>query len=852
MTGEPSSPANLADHFDQALGALWQGDDSALERLLESSVDEEDPSTSGSASGLGEALRRAAIGWSQPVQARWIPDIPGFEDLREIGRGGMGVVYEAMQLHPRRRVAIKVMHAGRETDDYHRMLFGREIQALASLDHPGVASLYHAGTTADGRMYFVMELVRGRDLLEYARSERLDTPARLRLFGQVCEAVHHAHLRGVIHRDLKPSNILVQTASHQEPPVHHVHGAAVKVLDFGLARFTDGSADVSLMTDSDRIKGTIAYMSPEQMQPAAEGAVIDARADVYALGVVLYQLLCDQLPYQPPGRSLAEMLRTLENHKAKGLGKVRHDLRGDLEVITATAMAREIERRYQSAAQLADDIRRHLQHEPIAARPATAAYQLRKFARRNKALVIGVSAALLMLVVGFIGTGLSLMHARAAQQQGRLAQHDAERSNDFLNRVLASANPQIMRGRNFSVQSMIDAGIQLLDEGALAGHHVTESNVRSTFGKTYQSLGLYPQAQVQFEVGLRLARTAAEGDQSLQILVADRALELAGVHVQEEHWDEGQRLSDEALRLRQTYAPDDRAAIRNVQRTRARVMEVLNRRVEGGTLRQAIYHEALAESASAETEEVVELQFEYAKIATSVSADPAFAEQLLRETLAAARRLYGDLDEHVAARLVILGSWLVERSAEESEKCLNEALAIRTQLYGDDHPSIAGALYNLGYLRNLQRRHEEALEIFQRCLSIRERHLAPGHYSIGRTQYRVGKALLRLGRHQEAEPYYRAALQNWRDHLPVFPRRGMHFFSGLATCLIKRQQFEETEPLLLEMHEVMVEHEPSLSWRRIVYSHFIDLYDKWERPDQAEHWRTLLKELPASEEDAER
>src|SRR5215831_14276743 len=342
-----------------------------------------------------------------PAAAGIPPALPGtigrYQILRILGEGGMGVVYEAEQEQPRRTVALKVIKPGLAGDQMLRR-FEQESQALGRLQHAGIAQIHEAGTADTGcgpQPYFAMEFIQGESLLKYAKAHELNTRQRLELMAKVCEAVHHAHQRFIIHRDLKPGNILVDERGQP------------KVLDFGVARVTDSDAQATRQTDVGRLVGTLAYMSPEQV--LADPLELDTRSDVYALGVILYEALARRLPYTV-SRNLAEAVRTIQKEDPVPLSCISRTYRGDIETIVAKALEKDKERRYASAADLAGDIRRYLNDEPITARPPSAAYQLQKFARRNRALVAGITAVFVVLAGGIVAsTGQAVRANRAGQ-----------------------------------------------------------------------------------------------------------------------------------------------------------------------------------------------------------------------------------------------------------------------------------------------------------------------------------------------------------------------------------------------------------------------------------------------------
>ena len=375
--------------------------------------------------------------------ARWLPEAIGrYRVLRLVGEGGMGSVYEAEQDHPRRIVALKVIKPGLTSPELLRR-FERESQALGRLQHPGIAQIYEVGTADAGGTgplpYFAMEFINGTPLRDYAESHRLGTRERLALIARVCDAVEHAHQRGIIHRDLKPSNILLDESGQP------------KILDFGVARVTDSDGHVTRQTDLGQLVGTLAYMSPEQV--LADPLELDTRSDVYALGVILYELLAARLPYRLSSK-LIEAARTIQEEDPARLSSISRVYRGDVETIVAKALEKDKARRYSSAAALAADIRRYLADEPIAARPASTAYQLHKFARRHKALVGGVTAVFIALAAGTIVSTWQALRAREAQRVAVAAERRVIEERDTAtrerNRALA-ADAQSQQERNQAI-----------------------------------------------------------------------------------------------------------------------------------------------------------------------------------------------------------------------------------------------------------------------------------------------------------------------------------------------------------------------------------------------------------------
>ena len=471
--------------------------------------------------GRGDAFDATAIEGRGPLVATPAPDRPDeaplperigpFRVLRLLGRGGMGVVYEAEQDEPRRRVALKLVHAGLAYGERLRR-FRLEADVLARLQHPGIAQVHATGTVDLGtgeQPYFVMELVRGQTLIHHAERHALSRTERVQLVARVCDAVQHAHDRGVVHRDLKPDNILVDERG------------APKVLDFGVARLTGDEAGLATMqTEQGVLIGTLTHMAPEQLEGDPER--VGPPADVYALGVIAFQLLAGQLPHNVSGLPVSSAVRRLLENDAPRLGTLERSLRGDLETIVGKALESDPARRYVSAEALGADLRRFLSHEPIAARAPSTIYRAGRFARRHRGLVAGTTAAMLALVAGAVVATHFAVDAARERREAEAASYrhvlsavsarlerpasDAERAllleaperlrrwewehlrarTADPSRALAEGRPRTLAVGSYGGRPALavafhdkDFEVRALDDGALIGSWETDVTVRS-------------------------------------------------------------------------------------------------------------------------------------------------------------------------------------------------------------------------------------------------------------------------------------------------------------------------------------------------------------------------------------
>ncbi|MFC2167279.1 tetratricopeptide repeat protein [Acidobacteriota bacterium] len=433
--------------------------------------------------------------------------------LEELGRGGMGVVYKAEQIKPvKRSVALKLIKLGMDTRQVVAR-FETERQALAVMDHPSIAKVFDGGATETGRPFFVMELVRGIRITEYCDKHKLSTRERLELFIQVCQAVQHAHQKGVLHRDLKPSNILVVVQEDKPTP---------KIIDFGIAKATEHSlTERTLFTEQGLLIGTPEYMSPEQAEMS--GLDVDTRTDIYSLGVILYELLVGVLPFEPDilrkagFGEIQRIIREIDPPKAStrlsGLGdtqmsiaqhrktdpsSLHRELKGDLDWITVKAMAKDRTERYASTSELAADIERHIKHDPIAAGRPSTLYRIRKYVRRHKVGVAAGAFVILAIMIGIAGTSIGLLKAVRSEKTAREEAEIAHQVSDFLERLFQVSDPSEARGNTITAREILEKGYENIEK-TLTDQPKVQVRLMATIGRVYTNLGLYSEAESLLE-----------------------------------------------------------------------------------------------------------------------------------------------------------------------------------------------------------------------------------------------------------------------------------------------------------------------------------------------------------------
>jgi len=485
----------------------------------------------------GASDQAAAPAFSPPGR------IGNYRLIRKLGQGGMGMVFEAEQPDPKRLVALNVISAGAFASEHSIQLFEREVQALARLKHPGIASIYEAGQTDDSQRFFTMELVAGATLNSWLAAHPLPRRELLRLFVAIGEAVTYAHQRGVIHRDLTPSNIMV---------LEQDGAPTIKVLDFGLARIS--GEDQSYVTEAGSIRGTLPYMSPEQVRGNPDA--IDVRSDVYALGTILYEALTSRLPHDLTKLTFHEAARVICEELPAPLQSAvrpRGRIDEDLCTIVHKAIAQDQSGRYASVSSLADDIQRYLTDQPIQGRPPSTVYQVRKLVARHR-LAFGFSVTLLALLIAF-SVAVTVQGQRIARERDRANQQaeTARQVSTFLAGLFSVSDPNVSRGNAVTARELLDKGSAKIDS-ELKGQPAVRASLLDSMGSAYDGLGLFPQAQKLAAESLDL-RQRVFGPQSLE--AAGSLHTLAGIAYDREDYPTAIQDERQALAIYRTRLSHD-------------------------------------------------------------------------------------------------------------------------------------------------------------------------------------------------------------------------------------------------------------------------------------------------------
>ena len=753
--------------------------------------------------------------------------------LQQIGEGGCGVVFMAEQEEPvRRRVALKIIKPGMDTKSVMAR-FEAERQALALMDHPNIAKVFDAGATESARPYFVMELVRGGKITDYCDSKSLSTEERLSLFVQVCQAVQHAHQKGIIHRDIKPSNILVTTTEG---------GAALPVvIDFGIAKATTNQklTDNTLFTAFEMLIGTPAYMSPEQAD--LSGVDVDTRTDVYSLGVLLYELLTGSPPFdggslmkagldeirrvireRDPDRpsmrlstmAAADLTTTAERRQSAPPALVR-SVRGDLDWIVMKALEKDRGRRYETANGLAMDVQRYLANEPILARPPSKLYKLQKAVLRNKLLFIGIGVITLLIVISLIVVSTSLARERRSRREAETAKTKAETSQakaeiakteaeaasvrsqqvtKFLKNMLNGVGPSVALGRDTTMlREILDQTAERVGK-EMTNQSAVEAELRALIGTLYRQIGNFDRAEEMDRAALAINRKLF-GSESPEAAASLNELGLA--LIAKNRMPEAECADGEALAIRRRLFGNENADVAtslndlsSVYRQEGRLTEAEQMARESLIIRQKLFGNEHLEVADSRRNLSIILGDE-GKWGES--------EAMAREVLAMRRKLLGPEHAWVAYSLDDV-AWAAgaEGKVDEAEALERESLAMRVRLLGSEHPDVARSLYLVGDRMRQRGNLNEAYSSLSTALAIQLKGLDKDNPDLFETMRSLGLTLEAEGKVSEAEQMHREALAGWRKRGESRTPQALGELESLVRVLAAQKKFGDAEQLLGE------------------------------------------------------
>ncbi|MBZ5505997.1 MAG: tetratricopeptide repeat protein [Acidobacteriia bacterium] len=803
-------------------------------------------------------------------ESRLPTDFGPYRITKLLGEGGMGAVYLGERKDIGGPVAVKILSGA--LSPQRRKRFAREESTLAQLNHPSIARIYDAGILSDGTPWFVMEYIEGVPITQYCRQHGKSVEARLRLFRSVCEAVRHAHGKAIIHRDLKPSNILVKA------------DGSVKLLDFGIAKQLTDDALPQEQTQTWLRMLTPAYAAPEQMR----GDPPSTQMDVYSLGVLLYELLTSNRPFELSKKTLVEAEQTVmkenpelpssvarrmsERHADESYWSERTAAWRDLDVLCLTAMHKDVERRYPSVEALMRECDHFLLGEPLEARPDTLFYRADKFVRRNRRPLLTMTATLLTLLT--MGAFFTVRLARAYNAE-RTEARRTQRIEQFMLNLFYGGDQTAGPSADLRVMALLDRGVK--DAETLQSDPAVQAEVHQTLGNVYQKIGKFDQADALMLSALA-ERTAFSGADSRE--VAESLTGLSLLRVDQAKVDEAERLAKQALAIAKEL-PEPRAP------SLARAMFALGRVLEErGANDEAIrlLEEAVRiQSASGENTPALSDSLNALGIAHYYKGRFAEAESVYQRSLAMDRVLYGSLHPRVAEDLVNLGEIQASfRRWSDAELYYRQALAIEQSWHGKDHPDTATCMAGIGNALTFQGRFDEAAQTLQEALAVQERIYGKSHPQVAIALNMLGALEMRRGRlddaekdflrmevidrsvygekhrvtitaleqlgeiyrqkkeFSKAESYFRRAVQGFAEIYSAGHPDMAIAHLGLGRTLLDEQKYQEAELHLLEAYEFFSKQSALGRNFQDTCGDLITLYEALREPDKASRFRAEL------------
>ncbi|MEO0951957.1 MAG: serine/threonine-protein kinase [Pseudomonadota bacterium] len=834
-----------ADQQRAFLEAASDGDDalvSEVRRLLDAAQRTGQP--------LEHIIARAASEVEQVQPTSQF--IQQYRILRLLGEGGMGQVYlaERNDEQYQQRVAIKVLGVQRPTTELVQR-FRAERQILATLDHPNIARLLDGGETDDGAPFLVLEYIDGQSVDSYCDDQRLDTRARLRMFTKICVAVDHAHRNLIIHRDIKPSNILVK--ANGEP----------KLLDFGIAKLLESSGDDFQTRSSARLMSPL-HASPEQIR----GEPVSVASDIYSLGVLLYQLLTGQHPYevtkgdatnvqqmicetqplkpsvrvsQPSGNDDTVSAR-IADARATNTGSLARTLSGDLDNIVLMAMNKEPARRYASVREFIGDIERFLDHRPVSARPASLMYRTRMFLRRHR-LPVAVAASAIVTVIGAVVVSVD----RIADERdlARAERQKAEAVSEFLQSVFNGASPDVALGEDVTARQLLEYGATQVDE-TLEDQPSLRAAMQLALGEAFYSLSNLDRAEALY-LDAKATLESSSGP-ALDELAAVN-IRLATIYQDRSNYDDAERMYEDALAFRRERYGSESAEVVDVLLLRAHLTEFQGHL----QLAKSRFEEALAMSQSLNdgaNAQAAELQSKLAAVNRQLGSNDE-AEQLLESAMSMQARLYSEKHpDYLEAQRYLADLYREQERFEEAGALYRENIAVRTEVLGPDHLEVGityneysillskmgdaksavdaaeefvrildlnydaptseyGAAYNnLAWMQHTEGDYDSAIQSFRKSMEVQDAiGLAPDHLHRSFPIFGIASTELSRDNYSEAEQLFRRALPMRRQYFDESHVFVSQVKSGLGGSLTGLGRYEEAKVLLDDALEKLLAHQ---------------------------------------------